>query len=224
MDNDTMHLAWQALGRQLERHNALQLQALRERKLGKARTSLWPLALGQLAQIVLLGVPFITLAGLLWHHLGQPGTTAPWTTVLAGITMQAYGVAATALAGATLGRILAMDYAAPVLEIQKRLAALRRLYVVNGMVAGLPWWFLWVPVLMTLSGLANVDLYARAPSMVWIGLGVGAAGLLATAWFHRWSRSPRRPRLARALEDSLSGGSLRRARGFVDELAQFERD
>lgn len=224
MDNDTMQLAWRALGQQLERHNTLQLQALRERKLGKARTSLWPLALGQLAQILLLGVPFIVLASLLWHHIGQPGGTAAWTTVLAGITVQAYGVAATALAGATLGRIQAMDYAAPVLEIQKRLAGLRRLYVVNGMVAGLPWWFLWVPVLMTLAGLGGVDLYARAPSMVWGGLGVGAAGLLATAWFHRWSRNGRHPRLARALEDSLTGGSLRRARGFVDELAQFEHE
>ena len=176
METDQMKLAWQQLGQQLERSNTLQLHALRERQLDRTRGSLRPLFWGQILQILLIGVPCMLLAGLLWHRTGQPGTTLALSTQLAGIVVHAYGLATTVLAGATLGRIHQIDYAAPVLDIQKQLTALRRLYIVNGMIAGLPWWFLWVPLLMTLSGLAGVELYARAPSVVWIGMGIGIAG------------------------------------------------
>ena len=117
-----------------------------------------------------------------------------------------------------------IDYTQPVVDIQKRLAVLRRTYIVNGMLAGLPWWFLWVPLLMVLAGLGGHDLYANAPELVWIGLGVGVAGLAATAWFHGWSRDPARPRLARAVDASVTGGSLQRARAQVDEIARFESE
>ncbi|MET1024713.1 MAG: serine/threonine protein kinase [Pseudoxanthomonas sp.] len=224
METDQMKSTWQLLGQQLERSNTLQLHALRERHLDKTRASLRPLFWGQVLQILLAGVPFMLLAGLLWHHAGLPGATLPLSTLLAGITVHIYGLAATVLAGSTLGRIHGIDYATPVLEIQEQLGRLRRLYIVNGMIVGLPWWFLWVPLLMTLSGLANVDLYARAPSLVWIGMGIGISGLLGTWWFHHWSRSPKRPRLAKAMQDSVIGGSLRRAQTLLDELERFARE
>lgn len=110
------------------------------------------------------------------------------------------------------------------LEIQRQIARVRRGYIVSGMVAGLPWWFLWVPVLMVLSALAGVDLQARAASTVWAGLAIGAAGLLGTAWFHRWSRCPARPRLAKAMDDAVTGRSLRRAQAQIDELRRFEQE
>jgi hypothetical protein len=144
--------------------------------------------------------------------------------VLAGACVHAYGVAAIALAGSTMGLIRTIDYSLPVLDIQKQLLKLRRFYIINGMIAGLPWWFMWVPVLMVLAGLAGVDLYAKAPSVVWIGMGIGIAGLFATWWFHRWSRSPRRPRLAKAMEDSVTGGSLRKAQAILGEISHFEAE
>jgi hypothetical protein len=83
---------------------------------------------------------------------------------------------------------------------------------------------LWVVILMVLAGLGGGDLLARAPWMVWGGLGFGAAGLVATAWFHRWSRRPERAALGRRLDDSLGGGSLRRAQAELAELLRFEKD
>ena len=43
-------------------------------------------------------------------------------------------------------------------------------------------------------------------------------------WFHRWARRPERAEFGRKMDDSLGGGSLRRALAAVDEVRQFERD
>ena len=219
MELDELKVTWQALDRKLQQSNAIQLQLFKDGRLKGMRSSLRPLFWGQVVQL-LFGIPFLALAVLLWSS----GHDLPAHVIAAGIVVHAYGVAVIAFSGMMLGLILGLDYSAPVLGIQKQLAHLRRVYVINGMVAGLPWWFLWVPVLMVLTGLGGGDLYAMAPSVVWIGLGIGAAGLLATWWFHRWSRSPQRPRLAKAMEDSVTGGSLRKAQAILREIAQFEAE
>ncbi len=144
--------------------------------------------------------------------------------VIAGVIVQLYGVVTIALAGGTLARISTIDYAAPVLEIQKQLAALRKFYINNGMITGLPWWVLWVPALMVLAGLGGGDLYARAPSVIWIGLGIGITGLLATWWFHRWAHHPSRSQLGKRLDDSAVGGSIRKTQSLIDEIARFEQE
>lgn len=224
MENDELMATWALLGKQLERQSALQWQQLRERRLERVRGSLWPLRIGQVLQILLLGVPFMLLAALLWHPAGHALAPLPVSVLLAGIVVHAYGVAVTVMAGCTLGMIGKIDYAAPVLDIQKQLEKVRRMYIVNGMLAGLPWWFLWVPITIVLSALAGIDLHARSPETVWAGLGIGVLGLVATAAFHRWSRDPRRPKLAKTLDDGVTGASLRKARLRLEELQAFERE
>lgn len=224
MELDELKATWRALDRRMEQHDRINLHLLREGKLDKARRSLRPLFWGQLAQMFLIGLPFILLAACLWIHASTLPQPLPAPTLIAGIFVHAYGVVALALAGCTMGLIRSIDYSGAVLGIQKQLAKLRRFYIINGMIMGLPWWFMWVPVLMVLTGLAGADLYANAPSVVWIGMGIGIAGLLATWWFHRWSRSPQRPRLAKAMEDSVTGGSLRKAQAILSELSHFEAE
>lgn len=224
MELDDMKASWQLLDRRLQRQEALQLQLLTDRRLTGVRRSLRPLFWGQLVQLLVFGVPFVLLAAALWIDAGSTAAPLPWPTLVAGIVVHAYGAAVIALSGGTLGMIHRIDYAAPVVDIQKQLGKLRRFHVVNGLLAGLPWWFLWMPVLMVLAGLGGADLYARAPSVVWVGMGIGIAGLLGTWWFHHWSRSPRRPRLARAMRDGATGGSLRRAQGLLDEIERFARE
>ena len=223
MEPEDLKTAWQAINRRLERQDAINLQLLREKKLDRTRSTLRPLLWGQVVQI-LFGIPFILLAGLLWMRAHALPEGLPLAALVAGIFVQVYGIATVALAGETLRRIREIDYAAPVVEIQKQLAALRRTYLISGMVSGLPWWFLWVPILVVLSGLGGGDLFAKAPGLVWIGLGVGGLGLLATAWFHRWSRSPKRPALARRIDDTIAGTSLRKARAQLEELRRFEAE
>ena len=218
MEPDELKHIWQALGRQLERQEAIHLQLFRERKLQRARGSLRPLFWGQIVQI-LFGCLFLLLATLFWSVGPHPAHV-----VLAGIVVHAYGIGTIIVAGMTLGAIRRIDYAAPVVAIQKQLASLRRLYLVNGMVAGLPWWFLWIAILQVLAGLSDVDLLAKAPSLVWSGSAIGIAGLLATWWFHRWARRPERAEFGRKMDDSLTGGSLRKALAQLDELKRFEQE
>jgi hypothetical protein len=223
MELDELKAAWQSLDRRLEQQNAISLLLLKDDRTRRMRSSLRPLFWGQLLQM-LFGLLFVALAASLWIRAGSAPSDLPRHVLLAGVFVHAYGVAAIALAGCTMGLIRTIDYSLPVLGIQKQLLKLRRLYLVNGMIAGLPWWFMWVPVLMVLLALAGGDLYAKAPSVVWIGMGIGIAGLLATAWFHRWSRSPQRPRLAKAMEDSMAGSSLRKAQAILGEISRFEAE
>jgi hypothetical protein len=218
MELDDFKSAWQALDRRLELDNRLKLHDLRERTLHKARSSLRPLAWGQVAQI-LFGAVFVLLAAALW--MSQP---AHASTIVAGVLVHAYGVLTIVCAGVVLGQVGKIDDSMPVLAIQKQLLRARTLYIRSGMVAGLPWWFLWIAILQVLAGLGDVDLLAKAPSLVWIGYGIGIAGLLATWWFHRWARRPQRAGFGRKMDDSLTGGSLRRALAQLDELKRFERE
>lgn len=218
MELDDFKPTWQALDRRLHRDNELKLRGLRERKLDKARGDLRPLFWGQLAQMA-FGIPFILLATLLW--MSGPAHAA---SLLAGVLVHAYGVLTIIAAGVVLGRLAKIDYAQPVLDIQKQLLRTRTMYVRSGMIAGLPWWFLWIAILQVLAGLKDIDLLATQPALVITGYGIGIAGLLATWWFHRWARRPERAGFGRKMDDSLTGGSLRKALAQLDELQRFERE
>lgn len=219
MELDDVKSAWQALDRRLQIDNSLKLHELRERTLAKTRSSLRPLFWGQLMQIVLMGIPCILLAAMLWT---SKHTFA--SVIVAGVVLHAYGVLTIIGAGVVLAQLGKIDHAAPVVEIQKKLARTRTLYIRSGMIAGLPWWFLWVVILMVLAGLGDVDLLAKTPSLVWGGLGIGIAGLLGSWWFHRWARRPERAGLGRKMDDSLTGSSLRRAMAQLQEVQRFEQD
>jgi hypothetical protein len=220
MELDELKATWQALERRLAQGNAINLQLFKEGRMKKLRSSLRPLYWGQVLQMV-MGLGFVLLAASFWpNHRDVP------QMLISGLILHAYGVLAIAMGGITIGMIgkVNSDYSQPVLEIQKRLALVRRFYVLGGLIVGLPWALLWIPLCVVLAGKAGVDLWTRAPSMFWTGGVVGVAILLASWWFHRWSRSPKRPRLAQAMEDSLSGASLRKARSIVSELEQFEKE
>jgi hypothetical protein len=148
-------------------------------------------------------------------HLGEPAL------LLSGLVMHAYCLGLIAFGAVMQAKIARVDYAAPVLAIQRQLLTLRRSYVIGGMLIGLPWWFLTAPLLVVLSEGVILE---RAPSVIWLQLAIGAVGLLATWWFHRWANRPERAAFGRKLDDGAAGGSIRRAQAALDQLAEFERD
>lgn len=217
MEHDELKAAWQDLSRRIESQNAINTALLRDGKLDRMRRSLLPLVIGQVLQLA-LGVALIVLGVACWHrNLHTP------SYLVAGIVVHAFGIATAALAGITLGLIARLDYAAPVLKIQKQLGVLRRFYALNGGIAGVSWWVMWAVVVVAFAGLAP-----HAPAVnaawAWWTLGTGMVGLLATwaAWW--WAqRNPHR-RFATWLNHTAVGASLRNAQARLEELRGFERD
>lgn len=219
MEIDELKSAWQLLDRRLDQSNRIQLKLLVDGQLGNVRARLRPLYWGQWLQI---------LAGLLMVMLGVSVWTRHLDVVsllVCGIVVHIYGIAMIACAGLTISMIGGIDYARPVLDIQKQMGRLRAVHVRGGLTIGLVWWLFWIPFAITLfCWLAGVNLFALAPSVVAVSVVIGIVGLLATAAFHHWAKNPRRPRLAQWVSDSLTGTSLRKAQSAIDEIARFERD
>lgn len=216
MELDELKQAWQTLDRRLQQQNALQFDALRERKAGIIKASLRPLFWGQLVQM-LFGIATVLAGVWLWKNF-----SSITTVLVSGIVVHLYGVATIIASGAVLGGISKIDRSLPVLELQQRLATLRRTYIIGGAVVGLPWWLLWmVPPLVVVSLQAQqTGATVFSPTLLgWCAVGV--AGLVGTLWFHRWSHKPGREALAKRLDDGAAGGSLRRAQAELDALKAY---
>lgn len=219
MELDELKSAWQVLDQRLDTSNRLQLLAFRERKLDQLKRRLRPLFWGQVAQMALGVLVLLSAVGFWTGHRQE------WSMLLSGLVLHAYGVVMIMTGGITLGRMGAIDHSAPVTVLQKQLGSIRRFYILSGMWAGLPWWFLWMPILaMLVKSGTGVNMFEKAPSMFVIGTTIGVIGLAATRWFHHWSRDPSRPRLAKAVEDGVTGRSLRSAQAVLNEIAAFEKD
>ena len=195
--------AWQSLDHQLQKQNALQLQQYRESKLRSLGNSLRPLLWGQLVQMA-FGIGFVLLG--------------------AGIIAHVYGIATIIASGVMLGHIAKVDASLPVVEVQHRLLRMRKAYLISGMVVGLPWWVLWVVPLFVIAALQAMKTGGTAadlPMWLWLCLAGGMTGLIGTLAFHHWLHRPGREALARRMDDSAAGGSLRKAQAKLDELKRF---
>ena len=217
MELDEMKLAWQGLDRRLEQQHVLNLQLFRDGRMDKLQRGLRPLAWGQAIQMLIGVLGLLMLAPIWVAHWRDPAV------LIAGVVMHAYCVGLIIVGAAVQGQVSRIDYGAPVLVIQRQLLQLRRTYAMWGaIVVGWPWWFLTAPLLVVLTRGA---IMVNAPSAIWIQLGIGVAGLFATWWFfYRWSRRPDHGELARRIDDSTTGGSIRRAQTALDEIARFEQE
>jgi hypothetical protein len=218
MELEEMKMAWEALNQQLKRDNAINVAMYTHQKVTSARRSLRPLFWGQMFQIP-FGIVFLLLAAALW--MTKPHAIS---VIIAGVVVHAYGIGCIIAAGMVMGAIHTLDYSDSVLEIQERLARVRRAYIVSGIVGGLTWWFLWVPVLMVLLALVNVNLYAHAPSVIWGGLAVGIVGLSGMLWVYAYSRKPGHDRLRRFVDQATIGRSLQRAQAQLNEVRRFAQE
>ena len=218
MELNELKSTWEKLEKALERGNQLSVAMLRQQKLDAANRSLRPLKLNQVFQIF-FGVLFIVLAGLLW-------STKPTaiSVILGGVFVQAYGIGCVITAGIVFSALSRIDYAAPVVEVQGGLARVRRAYGICVVVAGLSWWLLWIPLMMLLLGLARVDLYAHAPSVIWIGVATGVVGLLGTYGMYVYSQRSSNMQLRQFVERATFGGSLQNALQQLDEVRKFEEE
>ena len=218
MELEELKSAWETMGQQLNRQTTINLALYTHQKITTLRSSLRPLLWGQALQL-LMGILVILLAAVLWAT--KP---AAIPVIVAGAIVHLYGIVCIIGAGVLLNGIRNLDYSGSVLDMQERLARIRRAYIVSGIVLGLSWWFLWMPFLMVLLGLVRVNLYAHAPALVWLGTAVGIAGLAGMLWLYGYSRKPSHDRLRQFVDNAVIGRSLQRAQAQLDEVRRFAQE
>lgn len=218
IDLDDFKQAWQRLDARLAQQNALAFQAFRDQRTQQMRRRLWPLYGGQIVQM-LFGIAMIVLGVYGWRR-----NLSAVHLVVAGVLAQVYGVAAVVSAGRTMRHIRELDYAAPVVTLQRQLGELRAWHVRAGVWLGQAWWFLWMPCLMIAAAALGVDVWERAPRVLVAGTVIGVAGVLVFEAAARLSRRPGWTWLAVLNDDAMAGASLRRAQAVIDEIARFEHD
>lgn len=216
MELDELKQAWQALGRQLDRQQALDLELLREARLEKARRGLRPLIVGQCLQAV-LGAALVVLGVACWTQ-----NTDVAGLLVAGLLVHAFGLLHVVLAGIILGLAATIDYGASVLRIQARLARLLRVQGLNSAACGMPWWIMWVVVVVAVAGLGDGPRPVSTPGWMWGSLGVGVAGLLGTWLYARFrSRAPAAVGDGHCAADGSD--AIRRGQRLLEDLSRFER-
>lgn len=217
MDINEIKHAWDAMNCRIEQQDTFINNHLYQKHLDKSRNALWPLFVGQIVQL-LAGLSLIILGLTSWQS-----SLNVTHIFISGLAIHVYGILMTILSGIMLGKIRSIDYSAPVVEIQQKLAKLRFFYIVSSRLLGLSWWVLWVPFAITLFAVTfGVDMYSRMPLALTISLVFGALGLIATWLFHRWTKHPSRTNLRSKLDKAETGTSLRRAQEMVNELARFK--
>jgi len=213
MELDELKLAWQTLDRRLQQQTALNLQLLTESRIDKVRSRLRPLWFGQVIQLIVGVLLTVAFASFWIANTGSP------TLLASGLVMHAWSVALIISAVMELLLITRIDYAGPVLTIQKSLAQLRLWRTRVSPWLGLPFWLLWMPLMaIAFKQLFGVQMHA---SVYYIGIPIGIVGMLAMVWFHRWAHRPERRHIGEAIDAESAGRSVTRAQRYLDEIARF---
>lgn len=194
MEMSELQQAWRGLDERLIGLETMARSEHRRRVLGDLRWRLGQLGFGQALQ-VLVGLAFAVFAGGFWTtHWGTPHL------VVYGLAVHAYGLALIVPAALQLVGILRLDPQAPVLAVQARLLALRRLRIRSErmlLVAGM---LAWVPILFALAASVGMDLWPSRPGVVLSNLGVGLVLAVLVAWLtHRYRAAFERDAVGRSL-------------------------
>jgi serine/threonine-protein kinase len=216
MELDDLKQAVAGLEREVAYTRSFRVAAHKEKQLDRTRVSLRPVLWEHAGQVT-LGLMLTVVGQTWWSELREPAL------LVAGIVLHVYAWAMIVLGLRVIVSLRTLDLDAPVVEIQKALARLRRSYVVTGFVVGMPWWLLWIPLAMVVFG---IDLNGRF-SWAWLvaNVVIGLVGIAGTLWYFRplWTE-PQESERRRSVEMSVAGRSFRRAQGFLDEIARFERE
>jgi len=220
MELDDLKAAWTELDRRVASMETMVRADYRKRRLEPARRALGWLGVGQAVQVAIWIAVVATVAPFWIEHRHVPHL------LIAGLVLHAYGILTICAAVVQLLVIGRTYYTAPIVDCQKRVAELQRLRIICGLAVGLPWWVLWVPVLMVSAKVVGgLDLYSRFPEWILANVAFGLVALAVSVWVARRTASrPARSRWLQSLADDLAGRSLRRVAAQLAEVRAFERE
>jgi hypothetical protein len=221
MELDDLKELWTQSNRKLEASMRLNTLLVQQMNLGKTESYVRRLSWGAWVEVGLNLLAVALLGSFAAGHLREPRFLIP------ALALAGYALALLIVRVRELAELASIDYAEPVVAIQKRLEGLRirriRATVWTLLFAPL----MWVPLLVVvLRGLFRVDIYAvAAPSWflanLLFGLAVIPVGiLLARRYGDVFERSSR----ARSLADAIAGRSLAAALDALDTIRRFEGD
>ena len=216
MELDDMKLAWQALHRQLERQQTLSTRLFLESRLDKVRHGLRPLFWGQVLQIT-FGVLISAMAASFWaSRIAVP------SLLLCGVLVHVLGLFMIVAGARNLYLIQRIDYSAPILDIQRRIAQLRAWRArVEGPVSAVLGALVWIPLILVelVRNGMNPDVVTSELGhdlVLWcvasLGLVLLAYGLIRYFGQRRW------------LENNWAGSSVQRAESMLEDIARFTHE
>ena len=197
--------AWRGMEQRLASQE-LELTRMRERRtLDSARARLRLTSAGLWVQLA-VGVLVVLWAGGYWFdHLGDTHL------VVYGIGVHLWGIGLLGASALQLTRLAQVDYRAPVLEVQRRMLALRRSRVASERALLIAGSVGWVPVVFIALASIGMDVWRRSPEVVLWNLVAGVGIAVLVAWLTHRFRD--------AFERDAMGRGLREAEAELSELA-----
>ena len=221
LDLDSLQQRWQAQDAKLDQALRINARLWQRTEMAEPRGSLRWLRVGSVFNILLGGL------FLLWTGSFIQANWGLWTLVLPAVALHAWLIAAVATTVHELVLASGIDYDAPIVQIQARLAALRvaNLRALRVLfITGVPVWTVSLIVLLFQS-LFGVDLVERLGAGVVLALFVGHLALgyaivAAGRWVERrFADSP----ALRDIVDGLAGYNLQQAEQRLAKVAAFQR-
>lgn len=215
LELDDLRRSWQALERKLDAQQALNLELATESRVDKAKARLRPVLVGQAVQAA-VGIACTVFFARFWlAHLDAPAA------LVSGLLMHAWSVALVVSAVTELLLVVRINYAQPVLVIQKYLGVLQYWRTRMAPLLGLAFWVLWLPLVeVLLKHFTGADI---AGWFLWTNVAVGVAGLAGTLWGFRHLRR-RGHRFADAIDADNAGCGVRSAQVLLADIRRFEAE
>ncbi|MEO0974864.1 MAG: hypothetical protein AAFX85_17385 [Pseudomonadota bacterium] len=217
MELDELKTSWKDMHDTLRVQNLHLKEWVSRQRASEVQLALRPLQHWQIFQVV-VGVILAAIGGQFW----VPRMEDP-LLLTCGLVVHAYGVALIIYGLNVLLRFGEINFSAPLIELQNRIARLERSYVMSGWALGLPWWLLWIPMAVVGLTLGGIELGRTNPAgWVTANVIVGIVGMLLTVGAYRWALRSADENVRRRVLRITRGEYLDRANRLLEELDSFK--
>jgi hypothetical protein len=218
---DDLKARWESLDAKIDQAVRLNRRALADRTLERADRAVTRHAWTVSAELALGALAAILSGSFLAAHGGEPRFLVP------GLALHAFVIGQLAAAVRHVVRARAVDYAAPLAEVQRRVAALQ-----VSMARWTAWTLalaplVWTPLFIVgLKGLFGVDAYAAlgipyVAANLALGVAVAVAGVFVS---RRYAGQLSPTSLGGRVSRALAGRDLAAAAAHLEAVAAFERE
>lgn len=220
MELDDLKDRWNEMDRKLEASIRLNRRLVRESLVDRAQPALRRLSL-LVALEVIMGLPLLYVFG--WFIATY---VSDMRFVLPALMLYLFVIAQLGSSVHQLATVNGIDYAEPVVAIQKKVARLRihRIAATKWTLITAP--LLWPPLfIVTVKGLFGFDPYAAFGPWIVANFAFGVVFILvAVAVSRRFGPRLTRSRVIQRLMDDIAGRSLAEASRTLEQVAAFETE